>query len=461
MHDTIDTTIARQFDKLPPHSIESEQCLIASLMLCGGDKIAFSSTRSVVTREAFYLADHQVIFDCLCELHDSGLSIDMTTVRECLRRKNLYEEVGGDAGMAAILNRVPSHLHYAHYARIVCEKWKWRELIAISNDAIRSAYAPHAGADGVEVVDEALTTLAGRMAKTAQAGKIDAIHNLADVIPEVLRMRHTGDTRRIQTGLRGIDEVTGGLGFGLKHLIASLQYVGKSALIKHFMRSIALQGFPVGVISIEEDRQKIAANLLSMESGVTNNKIQFATAGPEEWDSVELAAETLMNLPIKIVDSSRSLSSVVAMSRLLAVKEGCRAIFVDHDHIIEGQMERGQSREQEIAKISKELKWLWKELDVVGVEACQLNRAMGRDRPNMEHLRDSGTLAQDADVVMMLHREDFWRRGEPGYKCDNILEVWMRKVKAGGSGMAPLIYEDHHYRISDAPMDSANLDGAF
>lgn len=445
----IESTISRQFDKLPPHSIDAEMCLIGSLLLLDGDKAAFAETTSLVGHNSFYLADHQILFDSVMEMQKSGASIDAITIREHLRRQGLYEEIGGDAYFGQILNKVPSYAHYAHYARIVAGKAKWRELIALSNDALRSAYAPNNAIDEIDGADEALAKFSTQAAHIAAGGKAAAVYHVRDILPEILAMRETGNATIHRTGIAGLDAELGGLGFGQKHIVGALQSMGKSAFLKKLARNLAGDGIPVGLISIEEGRQKIVANLLSGESGVYNSRIRSATASPEEWGEIESAAARLTDLPIHLVDSARTLSGIVSMSHLLAAKYGCRAIFVDHDHIIDGQKEKGASREQEISKISAELKWAWRELNVIGVEAAQLNRSSGKDRPTMAHLRDSGTLAQDADVVMLLHREDYHHKGEANYTRTNILEVIIEKQKDGSTGTVPLWYDESRFLICD------------
>ena len=171
-----DTSIARQFEKLPPHSIEAEMCLLASMML---DKEIVGQAVQIVDRDAFYLADHQIIWDMLVTLYEQNRPIDVTILREELRKRNLYEEVGGDAYMGAILIKVPSAAHGVHYGAIVREKAMLRQLIAASNDILRDAYAPH------EQADHVLDNAEKRIFEIAQKKVSGHMVKMEDVLHEV------------------------------------------------------------------------------------------------------------------------------------------------------------------------------------------------------------------------------------------------------------------------------------
>ena len=443
MHATDDP---KSYDRIAPHSIEAEQCLIGSLLLCDGDASIFAEVRAAITSESFFQADHSIIFDAITKMHDAKAKIDAVTLSTALSSRGMLEEIGGNEYIVRLFNNVPSFNHAGHYAKIVSSKSRWRELIRIGNAAIKEAYAPRED-DALSDIDGVIADISSKLARVATDGKMNEVHLLADVIPEVIAYR--GDNkRRCSTKINSLDNRIHGLTFGEKTIIGGKPSMGKSALIKRLARNIA-EEIPVGIISIEEKRQKIATNLLSGESRVPNNRIEFGTAGPEEWGDVQNAIEQLSQLPIYLVDSARKLSTIVAMANVLVSRYGCRAIFVDHLHIIDGQPQKNDNRNIEISKISAELKWVWKDLGVIGVEAAQLNRAGGRERPELASLRDSGSLEADADTVILLHREDYYRRSEPGFQPDNILELLLLKNKHGATANIPLHYDEARYDIRD------------
>lgn len=457
--------LQNQFDRLPPHSIESEECLVASLMLCDGSKRAFAEVMGIVNRDHFYLSDHQAIFDVICQMREAGKTIDGITVREHLRAKGIYEDVGGEAMMAKILNRVPSWAHYAHYAKIVANKAMLRQALALANDLIRRIYAPQETAD--ESAEEILTELSTKSASIAAGGKATEVHRLGDVARTVAARRHLPPDQRsvyIATGIAALDGMIGGVPRGGKTIIGGKPGIGKSALLKQFLLNISRAGVSVGLITIEEKAVKVAVNALSGESGIRNNRIALGTAAEEEWDEIEAAVARLDELPYFIVDTARKLSKIIAMASVLSSQYGCKVIGVDHLHIIDGH--GGDNRNLEITLISKALKWCWKDLDVAGIEAAQLNRAGGRDRPTLVSLRESGSLEQDADLVMLLHREDYYRKIDgKNDQLDEVMEIIVAKNKDNASTIVPVHFDESVQRVQDFPRDrpiyNGEADGAF
>lgn len=460
-----DTAIARQFDRLPPHSIEAEECLLSSLMLCDGNKQAFSEVLNLVSREHFYLADHQIVFDAICDMRTAGKTIDGITLREDLRAKGTYEEIGGDAQIGKMLHRVPSWAHYVHYAKIVLNKAMLRQALMLSNDLIRRIYAPQETAD--ESADQILTEFSTKAAAVAAGGKATEVHRLGAVARTIAARRHLPPDQRsvyIPTGILTLDVMIGGVPRGGKTIIGGKPGMGKSAILKQFLRNMAGAGTSVGLITIEEKAVKVAVNALSSESGVRNNRIALGTAAHEEWDEIELAVDRLDGLPYFIVDTARKLSKIIAMAGVLASQYACKVIGVDHLHIVDGN--GGDNRNLEITQISKALKWCWKDLDVAGIEAAQLNRAGGRDRPTLSSLRDSGSLEQDGDLVLLLHREDYYRKIDgANNQLDEVLEIIVAKNKDNASTIVPVHFDESVLRIHDFPKGTApyngEIDGAF
>jgi replicative DNA helicase len=433
----IDPSLARQFDRLPPHSIEAEMALLGSLLLADGDKGLFAQVRGVVDRDCFYQADHQIVFDVVARMLEQGRAIDGLTVREELGRRQLLEEIGGTSYLGQILHSVPSSAHAVHYARIVREKSMLRQLISLSNDALRAAYAP-ANDDNA---GQLLADFAAKASRASTGGRASEVHRIDVVAREVLARREKEDVLRIPTGIGDLDNVVGGLRKGGKTIVGAKPGMGKSLLVKQIGWNVVRAGVPFGLITVEETRHKVAENLLANASNVPNNRIAFGTAGPEEWDAIDAAVGILDGRPFFVVDAARKLSHIVAMAHVLACQHGCQVIAVDHLHIIDPEAAGRENREQEMSRISAELKWVWKDLNVCGIEAAQLNRKSGRDRPQLDSLRDSGSLEQDGDTIILLHREDYYRRTEGG-QPDQVLEAIVAKNKDGATGTVPLFFDE-------------------
>jgi replicative DNA helicase len=450
----MDAQIPQQFDRLPPHSIEAEMCVVASLMLAGDQRrMIFASVRSLIDRECFYQADHQIIFDVLCDLDKRGLAIDAVMVRDSLSKLGMLEEVGGTVYLAQIINTVPSAAHAAHYAAIVKEKFLLRRLISLSNDALRSCHAPATG----DVAEGLLIDLATKASRLAAGAKANEVCLLNGAIELVLNRAATGIKRFIPTGLDSLDRIIGGLPVGGKLIFGSMPGMGKSAIIKQILRILA-ERMPVGLITVEEQREKVAENILSNESGVPNNRIAYDTADQTQWNEMVAAAARLDAMPFYIVDTARKLSSILAMANVLACQYGCKVIAVDHIHIV-GNETKDLNREQQISEISRELKWAWKELNVAGIEAAQLNRKAGRDRPTIDSLRDSGSLGQDGDTIIMLYREDYFRKQSGNEPLDNVLEAIVVKNKSGAAATVPLCFDEARQRVSDPSLQNSYTGG--
>lgn len=439
MSQLVDSNLS-QFDRLPPHSVEAEMCLIASLMLCNGDKLVFAEVSATVSIHDFYQSDHQILYGALLSMHAAGSAIDGILVREELKRRNLYEEVGGREYLARLLTSVPDWTHYANYAQVVKEKSLLRNLIALGNDIIRDGFDLHSDRSAVEVIGKH----ASKLAQLAQGGTRDDVHDLESVLHEYMDRRDGEEVLRIPTQIGSLDKVIGGLRKGGTTIVGGRPGMGKSALLKQLLRNMSGVGVKCGLITVEESRSKVGENLISGESTIPNNRIAYSNLSPQEWDEVALAVGRLASLPVFIVDSVSGIQKIVVMARLLAIKYNCEVIAVDHIHLI--RPDGGNTREQEISRISAELKRLWKELNVCGIEAAQLNRGTDSDRPTLKSLRDSGSLEQDGDTIILLHREDYYKPAGPH---DNVLEAIVAKNKDGATGIVPLDYDCARYSIQD------------
>src|SRR5438270_3929755 len=254
MSQLIDSTLARQFERLPPHSIEAEMCLIASMML---DKEMIGQVVLLVDRDSFYQADHQILFDILVKLYEQNRPTDSVLVREELGKRQLLDEIGGVPYLAAIINSVPSAAHGAHYAGIVREKALLRQLIAASNDILRDAYAPHEQAD--LVLDKAEK----RIFEIAQEKVGGHLVPLEQVLHEVFEMIENRGQRGIETGFFELDDMLNGLQPGEMIIVAARPSMGKTALAMNIIEHISADNrLPCAVFSLEMSKQQLAQRLL-------------------------------------------------------------------------------------------------------------------------------------------------------------------------------------------------------
>lgn len=454
-------------DRLPPHDLDAERCLVGSFLLAGVDKAAQASIRAAVSPANFFSADYAALFSAAAELMDAGRPVDAVTVRAELARRGVLEEIGGVAFVADTIGSVPSYAHAAGYAAEVRECARWREVIAAGNDAIRRAHAARrlGGAAGASAY---ALELGGRLARVARDADGQRVWSADDMAAALMGDPDAGSRRFVPTGLSSLDAVVGGLPVGGKCIVGGKPGMGKSALMKQLALNLSGSGFRVGYISVEEPWRKVAENLTANLGDVPNNRVAFGRLTSSDRAKFLDGARALAALPLWVVDSARRLSDVRAAAQRLACEHGAEVVMVDHLHLIDPGA--GDNREREISVISAELKWTWKELGVCGVEAAQLNRKGGDERPWLDNLRDSGSLEQDGDTIVLLHREDYYRRSDPGYVPDGVLEAIVAKNKSGATGTVPLAFDESRQRIIDpagcgaaAPgyIDDAATEGMF
>lgn len=443
--------LEHQFERLPPHAIEAERCVLSALMLCGDDRATFAKTRSGLTREAFYQADHQIIFDVVIGLFDAGKPIDTVIVREELKRRGMLEDVGGVAHLAQLLDALPSAAHGPHYASIVIEKYRLRCLIAAANGLLTAAHAP---ASEDRSSDLAMK-FAGELATIGASGQAHIISSMRDMVSAYIDSRTdpSAGGRQLPTGLTDLDDVIGGLRKGQYTIVGGRPSMGKSQLIKQLLTNLAERGIPCGLIAVEEDKGKITENLLSRFSGVDNWRLAEDRAQREDWVAVTSAVPRLEGLPIYVVDTAFSLTDVVACAHQLVHRHKCEVIIVDHLHLIDGQLPSA-NRNQEVSAISRALKMMFRQLGVAGVVTAQLNRggdaaASASRKPVLKDLRDSGSLEQDGDLILLLHREDYYHYADEGYRATDQLELVVAKNKSGRMAVVNLFFDGTHQRVID------------
>ena len=448
MSQLIDSSLSRQFEKLPPSDIEAEMCLLASMML---DKEMVGNVVQIVDREAFYQADHQIIFDIVVKLYEQNRAIDAVIVRDELRKRNLYEEVGGGEYLGAILNKVPSAAHGAHYASIVREKAMLRQLIAASNDILRDAYAPHEQAD--LVLDKAEK----RIFEIAEKKVTGAMVPMEEVLLEVFEMIENRGQRGIETGFFELDDMLNGLQNGEMVIVAARPSMGKTALAMNFVEHIAADNrLPCAIFSLEMSKQQLAQRMLCSRGQIDAHKLRKGLLQSHEYAHLANVVGELAKAPVWVDDSpGLTVLDLRAKSRRLKLQHDVKCIMIDYMQLMDNP--GPDSRQQQISEISRGVKSVARELNIPVICLSQLNRASeGRDghRPRMSDLRESGSIEQDADVIMLLHREDYYRMAEPDFQPDNIAEIIIAKQRNGPTGTVKLTFLNKATRFENLSAQS-------
>ena len=443
MSQLIDPSVARQFDRLPPHSIEAEMCVLASMML---DKEIVGQSVQLIDRDSFYQADHQIIFDVLVKLYEMNRPIDSVILVEELLKRQLLEEVGGTGYIAQILNSVPSSAHGAHYAGIVREKAMLRQLISASNDILRDSYAPHEQAD--LVLDKAER----RIFEIAQKKIGGAIEPLEKVLHEVFEMIENRGQRGVETGFHELDDMMNGLQNGEMIIVAARPSMGKTAFAMNIVEHIAADlRLPCAVFSLEMSKQQLAQRMLCSRGQIDAHKLRKGMLNSQEYTKLASVVGELAKAPVW-VDDSAGLTPLElrAKARRLKLQHDVKCIMIDYMQLMDNP--GPESRQQQISEISRAVKAVARELEIPVICLSQLNRTTeGRDghRPRMSDLRESGSIEQDADVVMLLHREDYYRMSDPDFQPDNIAEVIIAKQRNGPTGTVKLTFMNRTTRFEN------------
>jgi replicative DNA helicase len=444
MSQLMDQPVGGQFDRLPPHSIEAEMCLLASLML---DKELIGQVAALIDRDSFYQVDHSVIYDVLRRLYEQNRPADAVIVFEELHKRQLLEEVGGKDYLAAILSSVPSAAHGPHYASIVREKALLRQLIAASNEVLRDAYAPHEQAELV------LDRAEKKIFEIAQKKVGSSMVAMEQVMLEVFERIDNRGQRGIETGFLELDDMMNGLQNGEMIIIAARPSMGKTALAMNIIEHIAAdQRIPCGVFSLEMSSQQLGQRMLCSRGQIDAHKLRKGMLQAHEYQKLAAVVGELAKAPIW-VDDSPGLTPLElrAKARRLQRQHDIKCIVIDYMQLMDSSG-RQENRQQQISEISRAVKSVARELSIPVIALSQLNRASeGRDghRPRMSDLRESGSLEQDADVVMLLHREDYYKMSEPDFTPDNIAELIIAKQRNGPTGTVKMAFFNQTTRFEN------------
>ena len=423
------------FAKLPPHSLEAEMSLLASLML---DKEAVGEVATAIDAKAFYLPEHALVFEIVLELYNAGRAVDSVIVRDELIKRDKLEEVGGARFLADLLGSVPSAAHAKHYAEIVRDKAILRQLINASNRVLQDAYGSH---ESAHVVLEGAEKRFFEIAEQKVSGDMTKLGSVAmDVYDMIYERGHHG----LDTDFTDLDEMLNGLQKGEMIIVAARPSMGKTALAMNMVQNIAGKHVPCAVFSLEMSKQQLAQRMLCSRAGIDGHKVRKGTLTTDEYHRLAQVVNEIDKYPIWVDDSAGlTLLELRAKSRRLARQHGVQLIMIDYMQLMDNP--GVESRQQQISEISRGIKGIARELNIPVVCLSQLNRsAESRDghKPRMSDLRESGSIEQDADVVMLLHREDYYHQQDEDHMPNNTAEIIVAKQRNGPTGVVKLFFDN-------------------
>lgn len=433
-----------------PESLAAEAAVLGSMLIdpeCIGDVV------ELLTAEAFYRVEHRYIYDALITLYEKnqGVGIDAVLLREELIKRNQLEEVGVEY-IVKILDSVPSSANVGYYAGIVKDKMLLRELISTAGEILDSAYSQTG--ETAEVLDEAEQKMFSITDKNI-SGSATALKDLVARSFELIEKRQGIHVTGLPTGFYELDELTCGLQNGEMVIIAGRPSMGKTSLALNIAEHIGLmEKTPVAIFSLEMGKQQLAERFLCSISEIDSQKVRRGLLSDSDYKKLANACADLSETPIFIDDTSTLTPlELRAKARRLKSRHDISCILVDYLQLMHLGSGRTESRQQEITTISRYLKALARELSVPVIVLSQLNRSPeGREghRPRMSDLRESGSIEQDADVIMLLHREDYYKRNEEDYEPNNTAELIIAKQRNGPTGAVKLTFRERITKFENA-----------
>ncbi|HVD69908.1 MAG TPA: replicative DNA helicase [Actinomycetota bacterium] len=394
--------------RVPPQDLDAERSVLGSMLL---STEAMADVVEILEADDFYRQAHGKIYQALRTLFAQGEPIDIITAVDALRRTGILDDVGGALYLRDLVDEVPTPAGAPHYAKIVSDAALRRRLIGAAADIIDTAYVGASDADDIADGAEQRIYDVARREDNEDAAEIGDLITQAMSDHESIQNRESAYTG-LPTGFRDLDDLTSGLQPGNLIIVAARPGIGKSSLAMNVARNVAVTGAPVAVFSLEMSRYEIGMRLLCGEARVPWDRIRNKRVGPDDWIRVVQAGETLHEAPLHIVDSGNvNIVDIRAKARRMRTgNQGLSLIIVDYLQLMTSpNARRPDSRQQEVAEISRNLKLLAKELHVPVVALSQLNRnpeARADKRPQLSDLRESGAIEQDSDVVMFIHRDD-------------------------------------------------------
>lgn len=424
-------------DRLPPQNILAEESLLGSLML---DRDAIIKVADIVSGDDFYVEKNRLIFEAIIGLYEKREPIDLVTLSNALTKTKKLETIGGRAYLTSLVNSVPSAAHVTHYANIVAQKATLRRLQEASSRIGGLAY------DETQELDQVLDLAEQTLFDVSQKHLKQNFTPIKEVLVESFDRldslhKDKKQIRGVPTGFRPLDNLLAGLQKSDLIILAARPSMGKTSLALNIAQHVAVkEGIPVGIFSLEMSKEQLIDRLLSAEAGIDSWKLRTGHLEDRDFEKLNKAMGVLSEAPIYIDDSA--MTNVMEMrtkARRLQSEHDLGLIVIDYLQLMSG---RGNTdnRVNEISEISRGLKGLAREINVPVVALSQLSRAVEARHPQIPQLadlRESGSIEQDADVVMFIYREDYYNKDS---ERQNIADILIKKHRNGPTGDVELFF---------------------
>ncbi|MDY5133194.1 replicative DNA helicase [Actinotignum urinale] len=436
------------FERIPPQNIEAEIATLGAMML---SKDAITDAVEILTADDFYRPAHATIFSIILDLFGRSEPADPITVSAELKKNGDLERVGGDTYLHTLIATVPTVTNAEHYAHIVREQAQLRRLVEVGTRIAQLGYTTD-GADVAGLINMAQSEVFN-MSNSRESTEYSSLRDLLpSVLEELQKNEARGDNvEGVSTGFVALDDKLNGLREGQMIIVAARPGAGKSTLAMDFCRNAAVhEGKPCLYFSLEMNRTELAMRLLAAEASVFQDRMIKGEMEQKDWERMVKAMERVEKAPLLVDDSPNlTLGEIRAKTRRLKQQHDIQLVVIDYLQLLSSGGRTPESRQQEVSEFSRSIKLLAKELEIPIVAVAQLNRDSERrndKRPQVSDLRESGSLEQDADVVLLIHREDMYSQDDD---VKGMAEIIVGKQRSGPTGSIQVAFQGHYARFAN------------
>jgi replicative DNA helicase len=440
-----------------PHNLEAEKSVLGAILI---HNEAFNHAAELIDSKDFFRDAHRRIFNKMVVLSERNDAIDLVTLKDELTRSNELDEVGGPAYIASLADGVPRSANVEHYARIVKEKATLRNLIHSANRILSDAYRAEEDAELIlDGAEKAIFEIAEDRIREGFVPLRDLVQSSFATIEKL--QQHKGLVTGVPTGFVDLDEMTSGLQPSDLVLVAARPSMGKTSFVLNIAQHVGIQtDMTVGFFSLEMSKEQLFMRMLTAEARIDAHRFRSGFLNEKDYGRLSHALGTLAEARVFIDDTaSLGVLEMRAKARRLQAEHGLHLLIIDYIQLMQGRG-RFESRQTELASISRSLKGLAKELKIPIIALSQLSRApetRSDHRPQLSDLRESGALEQDADVVMFIFREEQYRDsdGQPNQEAEGVAEIIIGKQRNGPVGTAKLAFIKEHTRFENLAQGAA------
>lgn len=434
------TASSEPLGAIPPHNLEAEEAVLGALLI---DKDAIIKIADIIASDDFYSDKHRLVYEAMIELYSKREPIDVLSLANRLEEKHVLSDIGGRGFLASLSTNVPTSSNIEHYAQIVQRKATLRRLIKSAHDIVKLGYEETEEVD--RILDQAEQSLFNVSQKYLKQHFVPINAILTDAFDRLDEIhRHAGTLRGVSTGYKDLDNMLGGLQKSDLVILAARPSMGKTGLALDIARFVAVhEKIPVAIVSLEMSKDQLGDRLLCGEANVDLWKMRTGKLqNDEDFSNIGSAMGKLAEAPLFIDDSASSnIMEIRTKARRLQMEYGVGLLVIDYLQLMEGRTTRGDNRVQEVAEISRGLKSIARELNIPVLALSQLSRAVEMNNPpipKLSHLRESGSIEQDADVVLFIYREEYYKRDTTR---KNIADIFIAKHRNGPTGQIELYFD--------------------